>query len=497
MTQDSRLHALLAEVHLPVPAHLPNGVIRSVCSDSRRVAAGALFVGVPGAQVDGGVFWRDSLARGAAAAVISAVAASRQPPADGDPVVVVDQPAAVLGPLAAATCGHPSRHMQVIGVTGTNGKTTTTHLVEHLSTALGTPTALLGTLANRWPGRTLVATHTTGVADMLQQDLAAARGAGVQRVAMEVSSHALVQGRVAGTRFTAAAFTNLSQDHLDFHPDMEAYYQAKAALFTPAYLAGRAVVNCDDPHGRRLRRYLGAAAWGCRLVEHHGQHHGDAELIVTDVSMGSSGAEGRLVTPCGEARFRSPLVGRFNLMNLLQALGTLLACGLPLQPLLEPLTRFPGVPGRMQRIPAASITVVVDYAHTPDGLASALNALRPFATGRLVCVFGCGGDRDRGKRPQMAAVAAQLADQLVVTSDNPRTEDPAQILQHIQAGIPPGTPHVVEPDRGRAIARAVLEAAPGDTVLIAGKGHETYQIVGTEKRPFDDAHHAARAVAQR
>ena len=491
------LHALLAEALLPIPAQLPNGVIRSVCSDSRRVTADALFVGVPGAQVDGGVFWRESLARGAVAAVISTGAANRHPPAAGDPVVVVEQPEIALGPLAAACWGHPSRCMQVIGVTGTNGKTTTTHLIEHLSTALGTPTALLGTLTNRWPGRTLPATHTTGVADMLQQDLAAAHTAGVQRVAMEVSSHALVQGRVSGTRFAAAVFTNLSQDHLDFHGDMETYYQAKATLFAPDRLVGRAIVNCDDVHGFRLRQQLGAAAWGCCLSGQHGQPPGDTELVMADVTMDEHGARGRLISPCGEAVFRSPLVGRFNLMNLLQAVGVLLACGLPLDAMQDPVARFPGVPGRMQRIPAPSITVVVDYAHTPDGLANALKALRPFVAGRLVCVFGCGGDRDRSKRPQMAAVAAALADQLMVTSDNPRSEDPLRILHDVQAGIPPGTCHTIEPDRARAIARAVLDAAPGDTVLIAGKGHETYQIVGEEKKPFDDARHAALAVAQR
>ena len=216
-----------------------------------------------------------------------------------------------------------------------------------------------------------------------------------------------------------------------------------------------------------------------------------------DLAMGTNGVEGRLLSPRGEGRFHSPMLGRFNLMNLLQAVGVLLSCGVPLGPLLEQVPRFGGVPGRMESIPASDITVVVDYAHTPDGLASALQALRPFVVGRLICVFGCGGDRDRGKRPLMAAAAAALADELVITSDNPRSEDPHGILEEICAGLPAGTPHQREADRGLAIHGAVIQAGAGDTVLIAGKGHETVQIVGREQRPFDDRHVAAAAVAQR
>ena len=502
MAASMRLHALLRAAAVPVPAGLADVEIQGVSGDSRRLPPAALFVGAPGAHVDGGDHWAASLAGGAAAAVIGPGAARRHPPGPVDPVVVVERPAACLGHLASAFWGHPSRRLQLIGVTGTNGKTTTTHWIEHLSAALGTPTALLGTLENRWPGTVLNATHTTAAADVIHSQLALAAADGVERAAMEVSSHALAQQRVAGLVFSGAVFTNLSQDHLDFHGDMETYFQAKARLFAADLLHGQAVINCEDSHGRRLWQQLGGKAWGCRLLDHQQQDQHplvapDAELVMCDLAMGTHGVEGRLLSPRGEGRFLSPMVGRFNLMNLLQAVGALLSCGVPLGPLLEHVPRFGGVPGRMESIPAPDITVVVDYAHTPDGLASALQALRPFVVGRLICVFGCGGDRDRGKRPLMAAAAATLADELVITSDNPRTEDPEDILEEICAELPAETPHQREPDRGLAIHRAVIQAGAGDTVLIAGKGHETVQIVGHEQRPFDDRRVAAAAVAQR
>ena len=501
MAAPMRLHRLLEAAAIPVPAELGDGEIRAVSGDSRRLPPAALFVGVPGAHVDGGDYWSASLTGGAAAAVIGRRAARKHPPGPGDPVVVVDDPAACLGHLASAFRGHPSRRLQLVGVTGTNGKTTTTHWIEHLSTALGTPTALLGTLENRWPGTVTTATHTTAPADVVHGHLAQAVADGVQRAAMEVSSHALAQQRVAGLVFAGAVFTNLSQDHLDFHGDMESYFQAKARLFAADVLHGQAIVNCEDANGRRLHQQLGSKAWGCRLLDSRPRHQHPlergSELVICDLTMGAKGVEGRLVSPMGEGGFRSPMLGRFNLMNLLQAVGVLLACGAPLAPLLDHVPHFGGVPGRMEAIAAPDITVVVDYAHTPDGLAHALRALRPFAAGRLICVFGCGGDRDRGKRPLMGAVAAALADELVITSDNPRTEDPEAILNDICAGLPPGTPHHREVDRGKAIGRAVVQAAAGDTVLIAGKGHETVQIMGHEQRPFDDRRIAAAAIAER
>ncbi|MXW11512.1 MAG: UDP-N-acetylmuramoyl-L-alanyl-D-glutamate--2,6-diaminopimelate ligase [Synechococcus sp. SB0662_bin_45] len=497
-----RLHHLLETAAIPVPALVADREIRAVSGDSRRLPPAALFVGVPGAHVDGGDYWAASLAGGAAVAVIGPRAARKHPPGPADPVVVVEDPAACLGRLASAFWGHPSRHLQLIGVTGTNGKTTTTHWIEHLSTALGTPTALLGTLENRWPGTVMTASHTTAPADMVHGHLAQAVADGVQRAAMEVSSHALAQQRAAGLAFAGAVFTNLSQDHLDFHGDMESYFQAKARLFAADMLHGQAVINCEDHHGRRLHRELGSKAWGCRLLDPRQRDQGppldrNGELVMCDLAMGAKGVEGRLISPMGEGRFRSPMLGRFNLMNLLQAVGALLSCGAPLGPLLEHVPRFGGVPGRMESIGAPDLTVVVDYAHTPDGLTSALQALRPFVAGRLICVFGCGGERDRGKRPLMGAAAAELADELVITSDNPRTEDPEGILEEICAGLPTGIPHHRELDRRLAIHRAVVQAVAGDTVLIAGKGHERVQIIGHEQRPFDDRRVAAAAIAER
>jgi UDP-N-acetylmuramoyl-L-alanyl-D-glutamate--2,6-diaminopimelate ligase len=509
------LHPLLAQVGLEVPAGLANGEITSLTCDSRRVGPGTLFVGLPGAQVDGGSFWPQALAAGAAAALIGEAAAAANPPAAGDAVVVLPDPVAQwAGALAAEFWGRPSGAMALIGVTGTNGKTTTTYLIEHLAAAAQQPAALFGTLVNRWPGSSVTAQHTTAFADLLQAQLAQALAAGAAIGAMEVSSHALDQHRVAGCGFAGAVFTNLTQDHLDYHPSMESYFEAKARLFEPPLLGGgtgaiasenrgSAVVNGDDAWGarliERLKPRLGESCWRSSLVD------ASAELHIKGLELGAAGMAGTLVSPVGEGHFTTPLVGAFNAMNLLQAVGALLQQGLPLPDLLDGLASFNGVPGRMERVivtatgasASALPAVVVDYAHTPDGLENALAACRPFSQGQLICVFGCGGDRDRSKRPLMGAIAARLADQVVVTSDNPRTEDPARILEDVVAGIPAGLAPVVEGDRAVAIARAIAAAGPQDLVLIAGKGHEDYQILGTTKIHFDDREEAAQALRAR
>ena len=495
------LHALLRDVGLDIPAGLANSRITGITSDSRAVAEGCLFLGMPGVRVDGGRFWRQALQAGATAAVIGAEAAAADAPDSAHPVVVVREPVArTLGELAAAYWEFPSRRMGLIGVTGTNGKTTVTHLIEHLATAVGRPTALFGTLVNRWPGYSITATHTTGVADRLQGQLAEAVAGGCQLAAMEVSSHALDQQRVAGCRFAGAVFTNLTQDHLDYHHSMEAYFAAKAELFAEPLLAASrpcAVINADDPWGARLAEQLAGRCWRSSLDD------STAELHFSNLELTAQGVRGTLVSPAGTGRFVSPLLGRFNLMNLLQAVGVLLQQQLPLDLLLAAVADFRGVPGRMERVLVRGCdatglpTVLVDYAHTPDGLDNALMAARPFVQGRLICVFGCGGDRDRGKRPQMAAIAARQADRLVVTSDNPRTENPQQILEDVLAGVPDACDCSVNADRATAIAMAVAEAAPEDLVLIAGKGHEDYQILGTEKIHFDDREEAEKALRSR
>ena len=487
------LHPVLQQVGLEVPVGVPNGELSGISCDSRRIGRGTLFVGLPGTQVDGGCFWPQALQAGAVAAVISEAAAALQPPGPGDAVLVAPEPLnRWAGELAAAFWSQPSRRLALIGVTGTNGKTTTTYLIEHLAVSSGRPSALFGTLVNRWPGHSVTAQHTTAFADLLQAQLAQAVEAGAQIGAMEVSSHALDQQRVAGCNFSGAVFTNLTQDHLDYHPSMQAYFEAKARLFAEPLLAGGAVVNGDDPRGAQLVSRLGKACWRSSLEDP------SAELFIRDLQLGAGGVRGVLQTPAGEGAFHSPLLGRFNLMNLLQAVGALVQQGVPLAQLLEGLANFRGVPGRMERVVVGDgggdPAVLVDYAHTPDGLANALAACRPFTKGRLICVFGCGGDRDRSKRPQMGAIAAQLADRVVVTSDNPRTEDPLSILNDVVAGISAGTDLVVEVDRARAIALGIAAAEPCDLVLIAGKGHEDYQILGTTKIHFDDREEAERAL---
>ena len=490
------LHPVLQQVGLEVPAGVANGELSGISCDSRRIGRGTLFVGLPGTQVDGGCFWPQALQAGAVAAVISEAAAALQPPGPGDAVLVAPEPLnRWAGELAAAFWSQPSRRLALIGVTGTNGKTTTTYLIEHLAVSSGRPSALFGTLVNRWPGHSVTAQHTTAFADLLQAQLAQAVEAGAQIGAMEVSSHALDQQRVAGCHFSGAVFTNLTQDHLDYHPSMQAYFEAKARLFAEPLLAGGAVVNGDDPWGAQLVSRLGKACWRSSLEDP------SAELFIRDLQLGAGGVRGVLQTPAGEGTFHSPLLGRFNLMNLLQAVGALVQQGVPLSQLLEGLASFRGVPGRMERVVVGDgggdPAVLVDYAHTPDGLANALAACRPFTKGRLICVFGCGGDRDRSKRPQMGAIAVQLADQLYVTSDNPRTEDAQQILADVTAGIAPGASMQVEADRAVAIAAAIAAAAPGDLVLIAGKGHEDYQILGTTKVHFDDREEAEKALRRR
>lgn len=496
-----KLRELLAALPAPsLPEHSAlDQEVQGLSTNSLACKPGDLFIGMPGTRVDGGEFWQGAITAGAIAAVISPQAAqkARENPAFAqlNPLLVVpgDGMSEACASLATSFYDHPAKRMGLVGVTGTNGKTTTTHLVEFLLNQAQQPTALFGTLYVRWRDYLQTAVHTTPFAVELQQQLAAAVAAGCEYGVMEVSSHALAQGRVLGCEFQVGVFTNLTQDHLDFHRDMEDYFAAKALLFDPSYLKGRAVINRDDAYGQRLLQQLGDRAWSYSTQT-------EADLWTRDLVYAPNGIQGVLHTPQGEAPFQSPLVGQFNLANLLAAVGAALELGVKLEQIVTVLPQFSGVPGRMERVqlaPEQDISVIVDYAHTPDSLENLLKAARPFVQREMICVFGCGGDRDRTKRPQMGRIAANLADRAIVTSDNPRTEDPQQILQDILAGIPESVTPVVLSDRAEAIRTAILQAKPGDSVLIAGKGHEDYQILGTEKIHFDDREQARLALAER
>ncbi|BAZ38364.1 UDP-N-acetylmuramyl-tripeptide synthetase [Calothrix sp. NIES-4101] len=469
--------------------------VNCLTTNSHATSAGDVFIGMPGTRVDGGEFWHSALTAGAIAAVISTQAAEKTSPPGDVCVITASDMTKACAKIAAAFYGYPGHALNLIGVTGTNGKTTTTHLIEYFLERADKNTALMGTLYTRWRGFSETATHTTPFAVDLQKQLAAAVNAGNEYGIMEVSSHALAQGRVLGCQFEVAVFSNLTQDHLDYHKDMEDYFSTKALLFSPEYLGGRAIINADDAYGKRLIEALGKdKVWSYSVS------NTSADLYMSDLSYEPNGVSGIMHTPVGSSPFRSPLVGQYNLENLLSAVGVVLHLGIDLEVITAAIPGFPGVPGRMERVQIDTeqdISVIVDYAHTPDSLENLLKASRPFIPGKMICVFGCGGDRDRTKRPKMGKIAAELADIAVVTSDNPRTEDPEKILEDVLAGIPQGINPTVICDRAAAIRTAILEAQLGDGVLLAGKGHEDYQILGTEKIHFDDREHARDALIER
>lgn len=479
-------------------------LVTGLAYDSRKVRPGDLFLCVRGFRVDGHAFAPEAVARGAAAVVAERVEAV--PP--GVPAVLVPDTRRAMGPLAARFHGHPSRSLGLVGVTGTNGKTTTAFLVRAVLGRLG-PVGLIGTVRNVVGGRDEEVLHTTPEAVDLQCLLHRMALAGDRWAAMEVSSHALALHRVAGCEFDAAVFTNLTRDHLDFHGTMEAYRDAKATLFR---LLGRepgrakglplgAVLNADDPAWETM-----AAATSAPVVT-YGLAAGD--LRATDLTLTPDGTrftarwgDGFPGLPPGEREARVRLPGRHNVYNALAALAVGLLAGAPPDEAVAALIEVEGVPGRLERVPGPQpFTVLVDYAHTPDGLENVLRAVRSFAPGRVLVVFGCGGDRDRTKRPLMGAIAARLADAVYITSDNPRSEDPAAIAAEVMAGArseaPPGKEPRLVLDRAEAIREAVAEARPGDVVLIAGKGHEAVQIFRDRVVPFCDAEVAALALRER
>ncbi len=460
--------------------------ITALAYDDRRVAPGTLFFCVPGFTRDGHDFAPDAVARGAAALVV-------ERPLDlGVPEVVVPWVRAAMGPAAARFHGDPTAELDVVGITGTNGKTTTAFLVRALLEAAGRQCGLLGTVTSFVGGEERAVTRTTAEAIDLQRDFRAMRDGGDAACAMEVSSHALELERVAGTRFAAALFTNLTQDHLDFHPTMEDYFLAKRRLF--AATPGVSIVNVDDPYGRRLAAELDEVV--TFAIDH------DADWRATELESGFEGSRFTALTPEGPVALRTPLPGRFNVSNVLGAAAAVRALGVPLTAIAAALPQAGRVPGRFEPVDEGQpFAVLVDYAHTPDSLENVLSAARPLAAGhRVLCVFGCGGDRDRGKRPLMGEISARLADRTIVTSDNPRSEQPDAIVDEILAGVDTGDV-VAEVDRRAAIAQAIAEARPGDVVVIAGKGHEQGQeLADGRKIPFDDvtvAREALRSVAAR
>jgi len=466
------LRPLLAALDAPqIVGTLPTAVAGLV-ADSRRVTPGSAFVALRGERVDGHAFLADATARGASVLVVE-----RPVAADVAQIVVPDTRVAISR-LAAAYYGRPSQTLTVFGVTGTNGKTTTSYLVRAIAEAAGLPCGVIGTLGAAFGERTWTLENTTPLALDLHRLLAEMRDAGARAVAMEVSSHALALGRVDDVCFAAAALTNVSRDHLDFHGTFAAYVAAKRRLFD---LAPLAVLNVDDATGRAFAAELPAAL--TYAID------GPAQLRATDLQLAGDGTR----FDAGGMRFTLPLPGRFNVANALAAIGLARVAGVEDDAIVRGVAAARAVPGRMERIGALGIDAIVDYAHTPDALANVLRAARETTRGRLIVVFGCGGDRDPGKRVEMGRVAAASADAVIVTSDNPRSEDPAAIAAAVANGIAAD----VILDRRAAIRRAIGDARAGDTVVVAGKGHEAYQIVGDRRLPFDDRDEVRSAFAAR
>ncbi|WP_239332564.1 UDP-N-acetylmuramoyl-L-alanyl-D-glutamate--2,6-diaminopimelate ligase [Frankia sp. CiP3] len=467
----------------------PGGVVvRGITHDSRAVQPGDLYAALPGARVHGAAFTEQALAAGAVAVLTDPAGADRvsQLPAGraGVPVLTSADPRAVLGTAASWVYGDPSRSLRLLGVTGTNGKTTVAYLLEAGLRAAGHTTGLLGTISTRVAGAAVPSVRTTPEATDLQGLLAVMVEQGVTAAAMEVSSHAVALHRVDGIGFAGVAFTNLSQDHLDFHPSMEAYFATKAALFTPERTEV-SVIDIDTPWGRRLAAAVPTAVTCGRAA--------DARWRASDVVASPAGSTFRAHGPHGvDVEVRIALPGAFNISNALVALALLVTTGVEAGAAAAGLTALPGVPGRMERIDAGQPFVsLVDYAHTPDAVETLLSTVRALVDGRVIIVLGCGGDRDRGKRALMGAAAVRGADIAIFTSDNPRSEDPEMIIAQMRAGaatLPSGGADgaLVEVDRAAAIRLAVSLAGPADAVVVAGKGHETGQERGGVVTPFDD-----------
>jgi UDP-N-acetylmuramoyl-L-alanyl-D-glutamate--2,6-diaminopimelate ligase len=468
------------------------GVVAGISYDSRTVQQGDVFVALKGLHADGTAFARQALDRGAAAIV------SEQPAPDDVhvPWAIVSDARLALALLATTFFRDPSREMRVVGITGTNGKTTTAYLLAAIFEAAGIRCGLLGTVEYRIGVEVRDATRTTPEAPDVQVLLRQMVDRGCGACTMEVSSHALALRRVDGMAFSAAVFTNLTRDHLDFHADMDDYFRAKRRLFEMLPRDAPAVINVDDPRGPSLIG-VGGRAVTYAIAQ-------PADVCPGNLSFSLDGLEFDVETPRGVVHVTSGLIGKPNVYNILASVATAVALELPDDAIQRGLHDLEAVPGRFQTVSSAGddVTVVVDYAHTDDALRNLLETARPLAKGRLITVFGCGGDRDRTKRPLMGAVAGRLSDVIVITSDNPRSEDPARIIEEVQRGITADTRRERQAtltivDRRQAIKRAIEMARPGDLVLVAGKGHEKYQVIGDRTLPFDDVAVAREALAQR
>ena len=471
-----------------------NPAIAGVEYDSRRVRPGTLFVAMKGETSDGNRFIDQAIASGAAAVVTDS---GQESPRNGVAWAQVTHGRRALARVSANFYKRPAERISITGITGTNGKSTTTFLLEAIFNDAGCKTALVGTIEYHIAGKVLPSPHTTPESLELNQLLAEALSVGVTEAVMEVSSHALDQQRVFAIPFDVAVFTNLSQDHLDYHRTMDEYFQSKKVLFEgcgtdPPRVA---VINTDDEHGRELERLsrkksAKVFSYGFTLGDFHAE----------SVEISPRGTRFQMVTPAGKVAMWTSMIGHINVYNVLAASAAAFARGCSLEMIAKGVAQLASVPGRFERVDCGQpFTAVVDYAHTDDALANVLRALRPLTAGKLRVLFGCGGDRDPTKRPRMAKTAATLADAVVVTSDNPRTEDPGEIIRQVLAGVPAADRYRVhvEPDRAEAITAIIRSAEPGDVVLLAGKGHEDYQIIGTQKRAFDDRLVAAAAMRGR
>lgn len=479
----------------------PDLDIRGLAYDSRKVGPGYLFVAMRGHTLDGHEYLGDALARGAVA-----LAAETFEGLAGEAALIrVPDSRRALAGLAAAFYGYPYKGLNLVGITGTNGKTTTTYILESILLAAGRKPGVIGTINYRMNGETRSASVTTPESLDLMELLRAMADRGTTDVLMEVSSHALDQGRTGDCSFRTAVFTNLTRDHLDYHETMESYFKAKARLFRELSPTGTAVINLDDPKGPDL------AAMTRARVETYGLKEGcrvRAEIIRSDLN----GVEVRLVTPAGSRVVRSPLLGLVNVYNMLAAASAAMSLEIALEDIIRGIETLQTVPGRLEQVKnARKLGVVVDYSHTPDALGKALETLRPLTKGRLLTVFGCGGDRDRGKRYDMGLAAGEKSDLVIITSDNPRSEDPMAIIREIEKGVLASgmavlegasrdaiydRGYLIEADRRKAIRKAFQAAEQEDLILIAGKGHEDYQIVGNERRSFDDRQEALLAAAE-